>query len=446
MLVFDIFVFLVLFTFAARHLWRIFTTGKPCTVGLFYIIIFIIYGLPITYRYFMPPFGSLGGISHALESSVIHWKHNVVLIVGIILLSLTSINGPASKAKNTFAPMADINWLGFQFFIWIAWFLILTPLLAVLLLAPNKAAYLIYGQTSARGFYSYYSILIQHLVSYLVMIALAGYFLIRAYHYYSSGRLWSIQSIAATFFMAINVYLHGKRTMILLFVLAVGFFQLVEKRRRLFLIIGIPAAVLFFFFYVAVAKPYDIDIKGFVRGDLSRDYTLHFTIAHSHATYNDIMPMRGNSFIWILTSHIPRKYLSSKGWPAPTYFTCAVFGRSIADRLEWGFGVGFFEEFLLNFGYLGLLLFIPLGLCLRFLDHLIYNRSSIYCILWIPLIYNIMFATSAALSMYIGIALPSLLIFRIVMRKEKKHRNEYELDRNYYPSDNFEETTYLNDY
>jgi hypothetical protein len=439
----DILTFLILLAITARQLWRIFTTGKPSSVGLVYISIFIVYGLPLIYKYTLPAF-TLGAFPISMEKTSVQLKYDLILLIGITLLWLTSIRGPTSKAKIFAWDLADIEWSWLGFFVWIGWFLLFLPLLVILLFAPNKSAYFIYGEKAVRAMYDYLEIFVYGLVAYAVLASLGGYFVIRSYYYFATGRAWTIPLILATFIMLMNVYLHGKRSALIIFLLTLGFFHLLEKRSKKILFISALVLLTFFFFYLPFGKGYVETYAGFVRGDLSRDYTLSFTIDYNHWSYNEIMPRRGNSLVWLATAYIPRRILPSKGWPTPTYFTCKVFGRSLLDQLPWGFGIGFFEEFMLNFGYLGLLLFIPLGLLLRGLDHLIYRRSSIYCILWVPVLYNVMFATSAALPLYVTLVIPILFIYGVALRK--RHYSIDELGEPYYLEYLPDEATYHDDY
>jgi hypothetical protein len=354
-------------------------------------------------------------------------KYNLVLLTGVFLLWLTSIRGPASKAKEFFWRLADINQARVQSFAWLSWPGLLLPILIVLILAPEKTTYLKYaGAVPREIFFSPFGSFVYALVQYAARFALACYMFIRFSQYYVKGRSWTLPTFLATILMLINCYLDGKRAMLLLFLVGLGFFHLLHKGSKKVLIITVPVALIFFFLYTGFGKPPGVETRasyvGFIRGDLSRDYTLSFTISQTRWTRNTIMPNRGNSFIWLATAYIPRRILISKGWTTPQHFTAGVYDRPVDEwvrNFRWGYGVGYFEEFLLNYGYLGLVLFIPLGLLVRGLDHLIYTRSPMYTIIWVPMLYNVMFATSAALSMYVTMVIPTLLVYWFVLRKRR---------------------------
>ncbi len=427
---FDTITFLVLLIIAVRQLWRIFTTGKPSTFSLVYIGIFIIYGLPLVYKYTLPEF-ELGRLPESMRETGVQIQYNFIVLAGIIMLWLTSIRGPASKAKSFKWDVADVEWSRLKFFVWISWFLLFLPLLIIIVFVPNKSAYIIYGQKITRDIYTDLEIFTYGLVTFSVLFSMGGYFVMRSYYYFMTKRAWTIPVVLATLIMFMNIYIHGKRSVLIASLLMLGFFHLIEKRSKKVLYISAVILVTFFFVYLPFGKGYVVTYTGFVRGDLARDYTLDYTIDHSRLTSNDILPHRGNSFIWLATAYIPRYIYTGKGWTTPTYFTCHVFNRSISNRLPWGFGLGYFEEFMLNFGYMGLLLFFPLGLLFRGLDHLIYRRSSIYCVLWAPVLYNLMFASSAALRFYIALVIPVLIIYGFSLRK-RRYYDDGELGEPYY--------------
>ncbi len=424
----ETFTFVTLFVIAVYHMWRILHAKKPSSAGLLYIAIFIVYGMPLLYRYIIPVEHTYAFAS-ALANPEVRVKYNLVLLVGVFLLWLTSIRGPAGRAEEFSWHLADIELARVQGLSWLCWPGLLLPILIVLLLAPEKNAYLIYAGAVPRGiFFSPFGSFVYALVQYAARFALACYLFIRFSQYYLKGRSWTASSYLATFLMLINCYLDGKRSILLLLLIGLGFFHLLHKGSKKVLLITVPVALIFFFLYIGfgkapgVATQSEAGYVGYIRGDLSRDHTLSWTIAESELTHNNIMPHRGNSFIWLVTAYIPRRILTSKGWTTPQYFTSAVYGRDVVEwvrNFRWGYGVGYFEEFLLNFGYLGLLLFIPLGLLVRGLDHLIYMRSPMYAIMWVPMLYNVMFASSAALSMYVTLIIPTLLVFWFVLRKRR---------------------------
>jgi len=181
---FDILTFIILLVIAIRHIWRILRNGKPSSVGLLYIAFFIVYGMPLLYRYVLPTEYTIDQFSWALASPDVRVKYNLVLLTGVFLLWLTSIRGPASKAKEFFWRLADINQARVQSFAWLSWPGLLLPILIVLILAPEKTTYLKYaGAVPREIFFSPFGSFVYALVQYAARFALACYMFIRFSQY-----------------------------------------------------------------------------------------------------------------------------------------------------------------------------------------------------------------------------------------------------------------------
>jgi hypothetical protein len=58
----------------------------------------------------------------------------------------------------------------------------------------------------------------------------------------------------------------------------------------------------------------------------------------------------------------------TKPWPAPVYLTNDVLGQPQDEYTNWGFGLGFMEGVIRNFGYVGILGCLGIGLFSRVLD------------------------------------------------------------------------------
>jgi len=426
MIFFDAFLFLILLVIAVWQTRSIITTKRPSTAGLFYLVVFIIYGLPLIYKYFLPSHGKW--FAAETEDPAIQWRYNVILIIGILLVALTNIRGPAKKSRAFSRRMADINFGYLKLFATFSWLLLLLPLVVVIVLAPDKLCYLKYGTMETRGIVERFAGLVYSLVGYAVSLAFVGYVIIRLYNYHSKGYRWNLSNTLATLFLLIGLYLNTKRTVIMMFLLTLGVLHLLEKGSRKILIVAVPIALVVFFIHVNVLR-YQTSFVDFIRGDLSRDYTLCYTIAYTHPASNDIIPQRANSFRFLATAYIPRVVYPDKVWPTSVYFTQHVHRTSLYEILPWGYGVGYYEEFLLNLGYLGLLLFIPLGLWFRFVDYLIYYRSMVCSIIWLPILYNIMFASNAALVLYVTIVVPVLVVSTFLFRKPRYVINSYEAEQ-----------------
>jgi hypothetical protein len=118
-----------------------------------------------------------------------------------------------------------------------------------------------------------------------------------------------------------------------------------------------------------------------------------------------------------MTAYVPRSLWPAKPWTAPVYLTNDVFNRREGEHLSWGFGLGFIEELIMNFGYFGILGCLLIGKLCVWLDGRIYGRSSFYGVLWIPMVFSCAFASSVVLSLVIVVVVPALLLRPVFARR-----------------------------
>lgn len=192
MVLWDIITFSILFIFAVRYMWLFFRTVTPSSAALVSIMIFVMYGIPITFKYI-----GMGGyynatFNAALMDQAVHWKYNLVVLVGVFILWLTSIRGPVSKLKGFLWSDISIDLTRLQIATIFAWLALLLPILTVILLAPDKSAYLKYGNIAVRGIHGLRGTLALNLVAYGARISLLAYFLIRHSEYTKTGRIWTL--------------------------------------------------------------------------------------------------------------------------------------------------------------------------------------------------------------------------------------------------------------
>ena len=67
----------------------------------------------------------------------------------------------------------------------------------------------------------------------------------------------------------------------------------------------------------------------------------------------------------------------------------------------------------MNFGYIGILGCFFIGRFSRWLDRFIYSRSSYYAILWLPMIFGCVFASSVILKLITFMIVPTFVFARI---------------------------------
>jgi hypothetical protein len=198
-------------------------------------------------------------------------------------------------------------------------------------------------------------------------------------------------------------YMQGKRAFPFFIVFATYGLSFLDGRARLrhgVVILGL--FLLFMTAYLSFGK--GLDEKS-VLGDLFRDYTLRGLVAGSEWTQNEAMP-RGAGAMFQVVFPVPRTMWESKPWPTPVYVTPWLIGSY--GRVGWGFGLGFLEDGLANFGYLGALAytFVVILAC-RWCDRMIYRkRGTLYVALWIPLVYGCAFSFSVLISVILFMILP----------------------------------------
>jgi hypothetical protein len=174
----------------------------------------------------------------------------------------------------------------------------------------------------------------------------------------------------------------GERTNALLPVMVILLF----RRRPSLAKVGLSVAVLFCVasILLPIFKPgYNYDNKsnsellvlGFA-GDVARGPLLLESLERSELVGTRTLPFPMAGYWYSLQFFVPRSVAVAKGSSTSAYFTGAVVNEDPA-RLDWGFGIGFVEEIVLNAGILavfpGMLLY---GFALGKLDRLS-NRWSV---------------------------------------------------------------------
>ena len=431
----DTLAFITLLFFAGKGLINVIKTSRPRSIDLLSMIIFIAYGIPITLKY-LYNLDYDYRFEDYLGSNATRIRCNIILIIGVSILNF-SARSNKNFSHQLFA-LPSINYTYMQLFAYISWFFLLLPLLLILIFSHNRSAYLTYGNTLVREIFdNRYEAFIYFLVGYAVRFSFGAYFLIRIASYNITNKMWTLPTFIATNLMLINCYLEGKRSILGLFIITIGFLHILQGGKKRFLFAGIAIITVLFGVYNIFGKAEENESKGIsslIYGDFGRLYTLHYAAYHSNLSSNDITPRRGNTFLWVPQAYIPRKILSNKIWNTSQIFTAHIHNRDTEDYvrdLRWTYGIGYFEEFLLNFGYLGLFLFIPLGWWCKFVDKLIYNRSFIYIILWGPLVYNVLFGFNASLRSYVTQVIPILFIGTLIFNK-RPTENLYNQDNIHY--------------
>ena len=311
----------------------------------------------------------------------------------------------------SFLPIGSLNVA--KFFSWVSLFLVIFSVL----LTPDPTIYMQYGTIGARTGD-------QSLINYHAMISkiwLFGLFLFAFVFWLELRRSRKIFTLtcclayAAAFALC---WLDGKRGSVFFVLIAISLISFYETKIK----IGYYVILLLCFLTFGVSYSYfakSDDASPLIQGELFRDYITLPCIGASHLTHSDIMP-RGNGFLFNFVFWIPRRVWSDKPWTTPIYVThYLVTGSDDVGIFTWGFGVGFIEEGLANFGYLGLVLYLVGIICVcRLIDRLRLKMGSFVCLIQMPLVYGVLFSTSVLHQFILFIGIPMFILIMIFQKKE----------------------------
>jgi len=418
-LLLEVLVFLILLTIAVRATVCAFRRRFVSTADLMCSVLFIFYGLPFAYQWFLPAY-SLLWFSEATGSRRVSVEYCVALLAAVCLIKLGAYRRrrpqPARRPSGDIPrerPTALVPLVVAG-----AWILLFLPLLAVLV-SGTADFFLTYGgvaQLAPRT-----TPLENFLIGFVRIVCVAaimGFFLIDwlRVRRFRSG-VDPVRWVAFAF-AVIAVYIDGKRALAFALGMVVIMVRFLEGRLRLRTCVLLGAVlVVGSYTYLGQVKGTEVAPFEFVRGDLARDYTLRYVLSRSDWTRSAIVPYRGASYLFVVTAYVPRYAWPEKPWPAPVYFTNDVFDRREGKNLAWGFGLGFIEELIMNFGYLGILGCLLIGRLCAWVDRRIYDRSSFYGVLWIPMVFSCAFASSVVLGLVVVVVVPALLLRPIFARR-----------------------------
>jgi len=148
-------------------------------------------------------------------------------------------------------------------------------------------------------------------------------------------------------------------------------------------------------------------------------------IANAHLTDNEIMS-RGNGALFVVSMYAPRKFWPDKPYSTPHYVTRYLLGKDMNPEDElvgWGYGVGFIEDGLVNFGYLGVVLYTALIVFFcRCIDYSIIRHGTVMCLLQGMLAYSCYFSLHIIVRFFLVGGVP-LLLFMIFLDKTNSMRS-----------------------
>jgi hypothetical protein len=223
----------------------------------------------------------------------------------------------------------------------------------------------------------------------------------------------------AVIFALIPVYLHGKRSIIFIVLVIACASAFLEARLKVRYIILASLSLIFFsFFYIGQFKALDSTSAEYLRGDLSRDYTLSFAIDRTTGfSENTIVPYRNAGYEFQLVIYVPRAWYPDKPWPTSVYFTNRLMGNPKDDYMGWAVGMGFIDEAFANAGYAAWLIACCfVGLLAGWIDRMIYCKSSYFLLLWAPFLYGHVFALNVIFKIVLFAIIPALIVQALFTR------------------------------
>lgn len=418
LLILDLIVLSVIGTITFAAFLKSFKTRMIRSADLVCGMIFLFYAMPLLYDYMISSTPA-PWFYHSWADPGVRIKYDIILILSVLMIKFGALRWRSLTARGqqpsgfTLTPLQPSNTV--QMFVMLGWLFLFLPIPSVLLFSNNPSVYLSYAGMIGRGYVLKGAESAN--ASFIMMAciaALMGFFIV----YWTRTRMMRTAMdpvrLFALFLAVIAVWIHGKRTAVAFLMLILIFVNFFERRLKLSsVLLSFAVAVIGGYFYIGYAKGYEKSPLEYLRGDLSRDYTLRHAIYYSSWKGSEVVPYRGAGYVFDAAFFVPRQLWPGKPWPSPVYFTNHVFNWTQSPYMGWGFGFGFIEELIINFGYVGLLGCILIGWISRRLDDFIYTRSSYYALLWLPMVFGTVFASSVIIKVILFMVIPAMLLARV---------------------------------
>lgn len=285
--------------------------------------------------------------------------------IAFVMLVFTSFSVKYNKTKSISYSISTHQFLDY-FYKWrcMGYIALISPII-VAILSNDPSFYMQYADRPRHESNS-----LQLLAPKLVSIFLPVFILlvvtqIRKYKKSNYNPSYLIVIVFTLLFIFADIYIHGKRSIVLLFtvllLLVLLLTNVVGKKTIAYL--GLLLFTFFYFYLQFYGKNIE-DAKGFfsiykgLRIDFSRDYSLKFVIFHEILNDNYVLPYKGASYQFLATFYIPRELWPDKPYPYAVYFTNSAFGDFGGTYLYgWGLTTSFIMEAISNFGVFGLAFF-----------------------------------------------------------------------------------------
>lgn len=360
--------FLFLFTFillCASFLKLFFLIFKKFKQGYFSVamplvlvmVIFLLIPIILDLIFGKPDFNRYKGFSNASESINVDIYYNVYIIfVNLLFIRYMrrSVNRKISFQAHYFFKQAYKSRM-------LLWFLMFLPIIAVLL-SSNPLEYLNYKAvvTNRTDVFRNSHVFVGKAALLSVAVgSILFYLIIRT----RNSTLSLPRYVLYFILIFIAFWVDGKRGIIvkyLFLLLASGWIlgKITPKKIVKRGIIGIALLVVFVGAYgkdFAKSSAMDRTIYSSFRLNLGRDHTIKYTLYKEFEIEKPILEFRGQSFLFDVVFFIPRSLWPQKPYPYAVYFVTDVLSLD-REPIGWTFTTCILEEFISNFGFIGMFL------------------------------------------------------------------------------------------
>lgn len=374
-------------------------------------IIYIFCVLPIVLNYFigMPKYNTAYWYKpfiSAMQNNRVNIIYDIYIMALIILLYTIfgrRSNVKGLKKENTLTSIYRNNKI-------ISIVLILSPIILIILTGTWKN-YLIYNISSARGVSGTVDAV---LMTSCLLISVITYFSV-----VFKKNIGVRKVLFSILYFVLIIWISGKRFMIANILVLVIFYVVnmnlkSSTRKRMYIIIPLLCSLLVGFsaFYLMKVRPmsetsFD-SVYDMLRVDFGRDDVIKYVINEEIINNNMILDYRGESFISLIASFIPREMWPNKPYPHYMYLTASILS---VDKLNIPAGTtpSLLEMVICNFGFMGFPIGIGVSLILcAFIDKCTdIDRKAIYLLVFIVLL-------TQSMDVYL-IAIVLLVLMRVIM-------------------------------
>lgn len=366
--------------------------SKSYVSSIIYIVFFIIFILPLGIDVWQGEtayYGTFYIITKSVANEIVIKIYALFTIYFSIIFNFLVFRNFLSHKNNSTEITLDNNEYVFNIYKkwrYIFWLLVYLPIILVIF-SPEKEKFLIYGYSSMRDFgdtmnSSIGNIYLSVNISVIVVFAIL---LIKR-----KGISSVIPYIPILMF---DVWINGKRNIVVLVLVFLLYLILTDKKLRVGLKIGIVVFLIglssLYFSYYKTIKP-NLYKKETTRIEYFRDHTVKLALySELYPEELKILDYRGQSLLFYITIFIPRSMWKDKPMPYAQYLTSAALGIP-PDFNGWGITNSIFDELICNLGIWIIFLFPFFIFCIvKYSDPIRDRFTSIFTILIICLLFSV---------------------------------------------------------